>query len=256
MLSILADKNVDFISPQLYSSGAEVENDYTENMGIYWTHYTATSAAFVPSLASGSLYSSAQTYFAGKNLSTKGYIQWQQSASTGTASPPTGSTVRCGTSWTAANSACGKTCVGDADCTAGTYCFASVDPSPCSSSSPSSPSSPSPVQPPTTQSSTTNKSIRCGVSWTDANGRCGTACPSSTNAECPSGQLCFNALDTSVCPAQANEAVAQEESQTASVSQTGNSQNSEIPGWGIALVVLGVLIAVLLGLVLFLVVRK
>jgi len=33
--------------------------------------------------------------------------------------------------------------------------------------------------------------MRCGTTWDDANSRCGTACPSATDSDCPAGQHCF-----------------------------------------------------------------
>jgi hypothetical protein len=46
-------------------------------------------------------------------------------------------------------------------------------------------------------SGTGGGTARCGVDWGDANGRCGTSCPSKTNAECTvAGETCFASLKT------------------------------------------------------------
>ncbi|KAJ3242661.1 hypothetical protein HDU78_001330 [Chytriomyces hyalinus] len=42
-------------------------------------------------------------------------------------------------------------------------------------------------------------SARCGKSWTDANGKCGTACPSGENSQCSNGETCFRDLATTPC---------------------------------------------------------
>ena len=42
-------------------------------------------------------------------------------------------------------------------------------------------------------------SSRCGANWADANGRCGTKCPSNTDTECTNGEHCFASLDMTPC---------------------------------------------------------
>eukprot|EP00128_Syssomonas_multiformis_P016187 Colp12_sorted_trinity150504_noHs@9693 len=77
MTSILADPNVDYISPQLYSSGNESQNEYDAE-GTQWTAYRNTRAAIIPSIVSANMYESARQYFAGKGVTLRGYIQWKQ----------------------------------------------------------------------------------------------------------------------------------------------------------------------------------
>jgi hypothetical protein len=43
---------------------------------------------------------------------------------------------------------------------------------------------------------------RCGKSWTDANSRCGTLCPSGTDVPCFNGEHCFRDMKNS-CPISA-----------------------------------------------------
>jgi len=122
------------MSPQLYTSGNEGGNDYTTN-GVGWAAYKPFSGKLIPSIVGGSMYSSAQKYFANLGINCLGYVQWSQTASTGPAppnSPPSvkGSTTRCGASWSAANSACGGSCKTNADCKSGA-CFADLVTTPC-----------------------------------------------------------------------------------------------------------------------------
>lgn len=77
MKSILADPNVDYLSPQLYSSGTEVSNDYT-NVGTYWYQYKLSTARMVPSIVAASYYPDAVRYFAAQGITLTGYIQWKQ----------------------------------------------------------------------------------------------------------------------------------------------------------------------------------
>ncbi|KAJ3386379.1 Chitinase 1 [Chytriomyces hyalinus] len=42
-------------------------------------------------------------------------------------------------------------------------------------------------------------STRCGTSWANANGKCGTACPGGVDSQCSNGEKCYKDLDASVC---------------------------------------------------------
>jgi hypothetical protein len=78
MRSFFPNKNIDYISPQLYESGEEGSNSYVTGAGVQWTEYAACKAAVIPSIVQASYYNSAKSYFAGKGVTTKGYIQWKQ----------------------------------------------------------------------------------------------------------------------------------------------------------------------------------
>jgi len=135
--------NIDYMSPQLYTSGNEGSNDYTAN-GVAWSAYKKFSGKLVPSIVSANLYASAQSYFKGQGVTTAGFVQWSQTAaipssgsSSGSSPPPSGgshTTVRCGSSWDAANSACGTSCTTDAQCPSGQGCYNALSMSPCPSS--------------------------------------------------------------------------------------------------------------------------
>lgn len=81
MKSILADPNVDIISPMLYSSGHESGNDYTPTNGTPWTDYQNTQAAIMPSILDPDWYADAESYFRTHfNITLKGYIIWPRSS--------------------------------------------------------------------------------------------------------------------------------------------------------------------------------
>jgi hypothetical protein len=78
MRSFLSNANIDYISPQLYTSGEESSNDYSTIGGVQWKEYANAKGAVVPSIVKASMYSNAQSYFANFRVTTKGYIQWAQ----------------------------------------------------------------------------------------------------------------------------------------------------------------------------------
>ena len=77
MLALLADNNIDYISPQLYTTGYESANDYTA-VGTTWSQYASSKAKVVPSIVSSCLFPSAQAYFKTYGVTLSGYIQWSQ----------------------------------------------------------------------------------------------------------------------------------------------------------------------------------
>ncbi|MCE9687148.1 LysM peptidoglycan-binding domain-containing protein [Shewanella sp. AS16] len=79
MKSFFADANIDFLSPQLYTSGKETSNDYSTSHGVSWSDYAACKAKIVPSLVNASMYDAAKDYFAGQGVSIRGFVQWAQS---------------------------------------------------------------------------------------------------------------------------------------------------------------------------------
>jgi hypothetical protein len=76
MNSFFASTNIDFLSPQLYTSGTESQNDYSTNMGVTWANYKESRAAIVPCIVKSSYYSDAVNYFKGQGITLAGYIQW------------------------------------------------------------------------------------------------------------------------------------------------------------------------------------
>lgn len=78
MDSFLSSSNIDYISPQLYTTGEEPANDYATVQGYAWENYANSQPAVVVSIANASLYDDAVNFFQGIGVSLSGYIQWQQ----------------------------------------------------------------------------------------------------------------------------------------------------------------------------------
>ncbi|MDX8399778.1 MAG: LysM peptidoglycan-binding domain-containing protein [Gallionellaceae bacterium] len=80
MQSFFADPNIDYLSPQLYTTGEETSNDYATSGGVEWSQYATAKAAVVPSIVNSSMYADAQIYFQEQGVSIKGFVQWSQPA--------------------------------------------------------------------------------------------------------------------------------------------------------------------------------
>jgi len=78
MDAFFTNTNINYLSPQLYTTGSETANDYTTSGSIIWSQYANAKAKIVPSIVTGSLYPSAQSYFKGVGVTTAGYVQWSQ----------------------------------------------------------------------------------------------------------------------------------------------------------------------------------
>jgi len=79
MRAFIPNKDIDYISPQLYSSGNEGSNDYGTN-GFDWKNFVGGAAKFAPSIVTGSYYADAQRYFSNIGITCQGYVQWSQKA--------------------------------------------------------------------------------------------------------------------------------------------------------------------------------
>ncbi len=77
MQGFFGDSNIDYLSPQLYTSGQEAQNDYADP-ALSWSHYSTAKARIIPSLVSASYYPDAVEYFASQGVTLSGYIQWKQ----------------------------------------------------------------------------------------------------------------------------------------------------------------------------------
>lgn len=80
MQKFFADPNIDYLSPQLYTTGEETANDYATSAGVSWAQYATAKAAIIPSIVKASLYADAKRYFQEQGVAIGGFVQWSQSA--------------------------------------------------------------------------------------------------------------------------------------------------------------------------------
>jgi len=78
MSSFFSNTNINYLSPQLYTSGTEKQNDYSTCCGVSWSAYKSSKAKIVPSIVNESMYADAVSYFAGQGITLDGYVQWAQ----------------------------------------------------------------------------------------------------------------------------------------------------------------------------------
>jgi len=81
--SWVKDSNIDFLSPQLYSSGNEGAPDFAETnnckaAGCTWDLYIGMIPEMVPSLVEESHYNHTESFFSNLGIQTKGFFQWKQ----------------------------------------------------------------------------------------------------------------------------------------------------------------------------------
>jgi hypothetical protein len=79
MKAFFSDANIDYLSPQLYTTGNETANDYTA-IGTKWSQYATAKAKIIPSIVKASYYQDAVNYFATQGVQLAGFVQWSQSA--------------------------------------------------------------------------------------------------------------------------------------------------------------------------------
>lgn len=85
MTSFFTNEDINYLSPQLYTTGSETENDYDTTGGVTWSLYANAKPAIIPSLVSASYYNdpenigkNAVDYFEQKGVTIEGYVQWTQ----------------------------------------------------------------------------------------------------------------------------------------------------------------------------------
>jgi hypothetical protein len=88
MNGFFPDSNIDFLSPQLYTTGTEGANDYSLTAGVSWSNWVNCKPKVIPSIVTGSYYGDAQKQFASYGIPTYGYVQWAQSVTLPSGSTP------------------------------------------------------------------------------------------------------------------------------------------------------------------------
>lgn len=78
MQGLLADTNIDMLSPQLYTTGQETANDYATSQGVGWNLWATAKAKVVPSIVKGDYYADAVKVLGAKGVTLDGYIKWSQ----------------------------------------------------------------------------------------------------------------------------------------------------------------------------------
>jgi hypothetical protein len=78
MRSFFPNSDINYLSPQLYSSGYETYNQYDTVAGVQWSEYASAKASVIPSIVTGSLYNDAASYFRSQGVTIDGYVQWAQ----------------------------------------------------------------------------------------------------------------------------------------------------------------------------------
>lgn len=82
--SWVKDHNIDYISPQLYSTGREANPEFAETNncksdGCVWTLYQDSAPKMVPSIVSAAHYAEIETWFWNTySIQCEGYIEWAQ----------------------------------------------------------------------------------------------------------------------------------------------------------------------------------
>jgi len=77
MHDFFSNTNIDYLSPQLYESGEESQNNYATSAGIGWNQYAGAHAKTIPSIVQASYYNDAVNYFKGQGVTLYGFIQWK-----------------------------------------------------------------------------------------------------------------------------------------------------------------------------------
>lgn len=80
MNAVLQSRNVDYISPQLYTQGTEPANDYDISQGYRWENYVkrAKNVKVIVSIVDRTYYADAQRFFGNLGIALSGFIQWKQ----------------------------------------------------------------------------------------------------------------------------------------------------------------------------------
>ena len=91
--SWVRSSNIDYLSPQLYTTGGEGA-EFAASTGqlgdVGYEHYVGAKAKFVPSIVSEDQVDEVREYFAEKGIEVAGFVQWQQYGGGGSMDEETG----------------------------------------------------------------------------------------------------------------------------------------------------------------------
>lgn len=80
--------NIDYLSPQLYSSGGEEQPEYLAedaHRNVDYSHWQNAKARFVPSIVDPSQIDQVKSFYLGKGIQVDGFVQWKQESNEGCA---------------------------------------------------------------------------------------------------------------------------------------------------------------------------
>lgn len=82
MTAFLADPNVGYLSPQLYSSGSEDPPQYNVN-GLPWSAWASSGKKIIAAIPWAQQYSGAETWAQTQGITLNGFIQWNNTVYSG-----------------------------------------------------------------------------------------------------------------------------------------------------------------------------
>lgn len=76
--SWVASDNIDYLSPQLYSSGTEKQPQTVTSSGVSWDVWKGAKATIIPSIVDGTHWQATQNFFQNQGIPLGGYLQWAE----------------------------------------------------------------------------------------------------------------------------------------------------------------------------------
>jgi hypothetical protein len=70
--------NIDYLSPQLYSTGKEKQPQFDISKGVQWDLWKGAKPVIIPSIVDGSHWQKTQQFFNNHGIPIKGYLQWAE----------------------------------------------------------------------------------------------------------------------------------------------------------------------------------
>lgn len=70
--------NIDYLSPQLYSSGKEKQPQTVTSSGVSWDVWKGAKATIIPSIVDGSHWEATNRFFQNQGIPLGGYLQWAE----------------------------------------------------------------------------------------------------------------------------------------------------------------------------------